>query len=91
VAPDSARPDGEATDPRADAVLGALGALSRTDRELLMMVAWDDLSRREISGILGIKENALDQRLLRARSRLRRRLDDGRSRDMAGEPEETTT
>jgi RNA polymerase sigma-70 factor (ECF subfamily) len=91
VAPAAGHADGDLADPREAAVLGALGALSRTDRELLMMVAWDDLSRREISGILGIKENAVDQRLLRARSRLRRRLEDERSRDMAGETEETTT
>ena len=51
-----------------------------------MMVAWDELSRREISGILGIKENALDQRLPRARSRLRSHIE--RDSDLASEPEE---
>ena len=64
----------------------ALGALSQTDRELLMMVAWDQLSRSEASQILGIKENALDQRLLRARSRLRSHLE--RDPDLASESEE---
>jgi RNA polymerase sigma-70 factor (ECF subfamily) len=91
VALDAAHADGDPADPREAALLAALGALRRADRELLMMVAWDELSRREISEILGIEENALDQRLLRARSRLRRHLEEERDRDIAGEPEETTT
>jgi RNA polymerase sigma-70 factor (ECF subfamily) len=86
AAPNAAQADGDPGDQRSDAVLRALGALSRTDRELLMMVAWDQLSRREASQILGIKENALDQRLLRARSRLRSHLE--RDPDLASEPEE---
>ena len=89
LAPAAGHGDGDPTDPKADAVLRALGALSRTDGELLMMVAWDELSRREISGILGIKENALDQRLLRARARLRRHLERETDRYLASEPEET--
>jgi RNA polymerase sigma-70 factor (ECF subfamily) len=52
-------------------VLQALETLSRSDQELLRLSVWDGLDRTEIAQILGIKENAVDQRLHRARSRLR--------------------
>ena len=58
-----------------DDLLSALGQLSRTDQELLRLSSWDGLSRAEIAQVLGIKENAVDQRLHRARARLRTRLD----------------
>jgi RNA polymerase sigma factor (sigma-70 family) len=53
----------------------ALSELSGTDRELLRLSSWDGLPRGEIAQILGIKENAVDQRLHRARSRLKTRYD----------------
>jgi DNA-directed RNA polymerase specialized sigma24 family protein len=37
--------------------------------------AWDGLTRTEIAVVLGIHENAVDQRLHRARTRLKSRLD----------------
>ena len=56
-------------------LLTALDGLSRTDRELLRLSSWDGLTRTEIAHVLGIKENAVDQRLHRARNRLKVRSD----------------
>jgi RNA polymerase sigma-70 factor (ECF subfamily) len=53
----------------------ALDSLREGDRELLRMASWDGLDRREIAAVIGIKENAVDQRLFRARQRLKDRLD----------------
>lgn len=53
----------------------ALDQLSLADRELLRLSSWDGLTRSEIAYVLGIKENAVDQRLHRARSRLKSRFD----------------
>ena len=53
----------------------ALDSLREDDRELLRMASWDGLDRREIAAVMGIKENAVDQRLFRARQRLKDRLD----------------
>lgn len=62
-------------DDELDKLTEALGSLSGTDQELLRLSSWDRLSRADIAYVLGIKENAVDQRLHRARSRLRARLD----------------
>lgn len=59
----------------AEPILDALASLSRTDQEILRMRAWDGLTSREIAGVLGINENSVDQRIFKARSRLRRRLE----------------
>jgi RNA polymerase sigma-70 factor (ECF subfamily) len=56
-------------------LLAALDGLSATDQELLRLSSWDELSRDEIASVLGIKQNAVDQRLHRARSRLRIRFE----------------
>jgi RNA polymerase sigma-70 factor (ECF subfamily) len=53
----------------------ALDGLGSADQELLRLSAWDGLSRSEIAYVLGIRENAVDQRLFRARARLKARLD----------------
>lgn len=58
-----------------DLVLMALDGLSPTDRELIRLSAWDGLTRVEIAQVLGINENAVDQRLHRARARLKTRFD----------------
>lgn len=57
-------------------ILRALESLRPVDRELLRMAAWDGLSRSEMAQVLGIKENAVDQRLFRARARLKKCLED---------------
>ena len=50
-------------------------ALSKDDREILRMAAWDGLTRTEIATVIGIKENAVDQRLFRARARFKEHFD----------------
>jgi RNA polymerase sigma-70 factor (ECF subfamily) len=50
----------------------ALAGLGQRDQEVLRLWSWDQLSRREMAVVLGITENAVDQRLFRARARLRR-------------------
>lgn len=64
-----------APDPAVELLLAALDGLSATDRELLRLSSWDGLSRDEIASVLGIKQNAVDQRLYRARSRLKVRFE----------------
>jgi RNA polymerase sigma-70 factor (ECF subfamily) len=48
----------------------ALRALSDTDREALLLVAWEDLTPRQAAAALGINATAFRVRLLRARRRL---------------------
>jgi RNA polymerase sigma-70 factor (ECF subfamily) len=56
-------------------VLKALSQLSSADQELLRLSVWDGLDRSEVARVLGIKENAVDQRLHRARARLKDRYE----------------
>lgn len=60
---------------RCPAVLQALAALSDTDRELLLLVAWDGLSIPEAATTLRCTRTAVKVRLYRARRRLRAELD----------------
>lgn len=53
----------------------ALDQLSEADRELIRLAVWDGLSRTEIAQVLGIRVNAVDQRLFRARGRLKTHFD----------------
>lgn len=48
----------------------ALALLSDDDRELLRLVAWEELAREEIAVVLGISRTAVRVRLHRARRRL---------------------
>jgi len=56
-------------------VLDALAALSETEREVLMLAAWEELSSAEAARVLGCTATAYRIRLHRARRRLRERLD----------------
>lgn len=60
--------------PEFDAVHEALDRLRDDDRELLTLVAWEDLDNDEIATVLGITPAAVAVRLHRARSRLARQL-----------------
>jgi RNA polymerase sigma-70 factor, ECF subfamily len=52
----------------------ALASLSASDREVLLLVAWDDCDMRELAEVLGVSSVAARVRLHRARSRLRQTL-----------------
>ncbi len=62
-------------------VLRAIGGLGDDDRELLLLVSWEELSPGEAAKALGISSLAARSRLHRARRRLRTLLE---QRDRAG-------
>jgi RNA polymerase sigma-70 factor, ECF subfamily len=57
----------------------ALRSLSPTDREALLLVAWEDLTPTQAARSLGIRPAAFRVRLLRARRRLRAKLEEAAS------------
>lgn len=67
--------DWEAVDDRVDATArrhelrAALGTLSADDRQLVLLVAWDELSPTDAAAVLGISAVAARSRLHRARTR----------------------
>jgi RNA polymerase sigma-70 factor (ECF subfamily) len=56
-------------------VIEALSRLSRTDREIVQLTLWEELSPMQIAGVLGISRGAVDQRFSRAKKRLARQLE----------------
>lgn len=56
-------------------VVGAAETLSEMDRELLRLVAWEELTHSEIAEILGISRVLVRTRLSRARRRLQTAYD----------------
>ena len=56
----------------------ALLSLSRSDRELLLLIAWEELTPAGAAAVLGISRAAARVRLLRARRRFERALADTR-------------
>jgi RNA polymerase sigma-70 factor, ECF subfamily len=64
------------TDP---ALAAALTRLSESDRELLLLIAWDGISPAEAATVLAIKPATARVRLLRARRRLTQALSRERS------------
>ncbi len=76
VAPtESVDPVGFETDERAALLRTALAALPASDREILMLVAWEELSHAEIAQTLDISANAVAIRIHRARKRLSAGID----------------
>ncbi len=59
------------------ALHAALGTLSPDDREVLLLVAWEQLTPTEVAGALGIPAGTARSRLHRARSRLATELATG--------------
>ena len=57
-----------------DECLAALADLSETDREALLLVAWEGLTHDQAAAVLGLTRNAFSVRLHRARQRLARSL-----------------
>src|SRR5262245_29781499 len=56
----------------------ALRSLSPVDREALLLIAWEELTPTQAARALGINPAAFRVRLLRARRRLRAKLDEPR-------------
>ena len=54
-----------------DTISKAIMSLNKSDRELIILYYYQELSVKEISLITKIKENAINQRLRRARERLK--------------------
>lgn len=52
----------------------ALASLSRIDREVIMLVAWEDLTRQQVAVALECSQEAAKKRYQRALKRLERRL-----------------
>jgi RNA polymerase sigma factor (sigma-70 family) len=75
VAPSVPAPELEELDPQLDR---ALRSLAPTDREALLLVAWEDLAPAQAARALGLNPTAFRVRLLRARRRLRAALDEER-------------
>ncbi len=57
----------------------ALRSLSDTDREALLLTAWEGLSHREAACALGVREATFTVRLHRAKRRLARALENSQS------------
>jgi RNA polymerase sigma-70 factor (ECF subfamily) len=64
------------------AVSIALAALSERDREVLLLIAWDDLSSPQAAAVLGCTSTALRVRLHRARKRFADSLAQAESADV---------
>jgi RNA polymerase sigma-70 factor (ECF subfamily) len=71
----AAEPELSELDPQ---LAGALRSLSPLDREALLLIAWEELTPSEAAKTLGINPTAFRVRLLRARRRLRAKLDEPR-------------
>lgn len=56
------------------AVLDAMGRLSKSDQEIIRLAEWEELTHREIALVLDCSAHAVDQRLHRARRRLGKEL-----------------
>jgi RNA polymerase sigma factor (sigma-70 family) len=64
--------------------LRAMGELGEDDRELLLLVSWEELSPGEVAKVLGISSLAARSRLHRARRRLRALLEQRESSGSRG-------
>ncbi len=53
----------------------ALARLNERDQEVLRLATWEKLSQRDIGAVLGVSEQAVAQRVSRARRRLAREFD----------------
>lgn len=65
----------EAGDERAAVLRSALGRMAEADRELLMLVAWEELSYAQIAQMLDLTPNAVAIRVHRARKRFAKHVD----------------
>jgi RNA polymerase sigma-70 factor (ECF subfamily) len=75
LSPAAASPSAESWVLASASVREAMAALSRSDRDLLMLSSWEGLSAREIAVVLSISESAANVRLSRAHARFRDAFD----------------
>jgi RNA polymerase sigma-70 factor (ECF subfamily) len=75
LAPDPDVPEPEIADISASAIHAALAKLSDNDREILTLIAWDDLEPHQAAIVLGCSASAARVRLHRARNRLAAELE----------------
>ena len=68
---------------RVKAVVSAVRSLPATEREVLLLVAWEQLTPAEAAKVLGVPQGTARSRLHRARATLRRELIE-RDADQAG-------
>ncbi len=61
---------------RAGALAGALGALPPDEREVLLLVAWEQLTPTQAAAVLGVPPGTARSRLHRARATLRLALEE---------------
>jgi RNA polymerase sigma factor (sigma-70 family) len=87
---DPAALEGARTDEPSSTLAGAFASLSESDRELLSLVAWEGLTRDELSVALGTSRAAVRLRLHRARKRLRAALPPTQPRLTGGQEHEWT-
>jgi RNA polymerase sigma-70 factor (ECF subfamily) len=79
-----------ASDP-STALAAAFNALSPSDREVLALVAWDELKPHEAAAVLDITPALFSVRLHRARRRLRERLKVAGHRPIGARPPNVAT
>ncbi len=65
----------EAASLREGALIPALESLTETDRELLLLIAWDGLTPAQAATVLAVKPGTVRVRLARARRRLHNALE----------------
>ena len=73
--------DPQPVDEQAEVMRSALYGLSEDDREILMLVTWEELSYADIGRVLDISANAVGIRVHRARKRLAEQVKDFLGRD----------
>lgn len=74
IDPPSAPPEGDQARSAAETVRAALAALPPDQRVAVVLVDGEGFEQRAVAGILGVAEDRIEPRLLRARATLRRVL-----------------
>lgn len=68
-----------------EAVVSALGRLPEKDREMILLVEWEGLSREKVAEMMYLSRSAIDKRMSRAYERLAKSLG-ARSQDVRTPP-----
>ena len=58
-----------------EAVRAALGKLSKRDREIILLVEWEGLSREVVAGMMSVSRAAIDKRMARAYKKMARSIE----------------